>query len=444
MRDRLGIGYADFNAALKALGPPYRPIHNVEGHRNAFSYFKQQQRERILRALRVHFLKAFERGASLDAYVALRGMESLLPDPAWLDRCDLPEDSLMERRLKAWLAEAGVRDPGERGRGLQPIDELLVTNRAALAPIARRVCRLIRAWCTKNSAPLPALWEHADAAENQVLDLADRGGILDFRPLAVEVVLAWLRRQGQWPKAMPLTQDLPTLGLTEELLARQETEAEQQRRRAELERRTIEIGGQRLSTDPVQFVSLIPVVQGTITEAFLRSSRSLTPLAELDPRRTGTRGGAGGGARSARRPTEAQRVAIGFVGELLAFEWLKRQYPNVTPENWRSAYRNHVFGGTSGDDSLGFDFEIFLAKGKRLFEVKTSSTDRLEIELGETEVATAQRYSRGNHYRILFIQNALDSASRSIHVLPNPFSEAGRKLYRLVGTGLRYQFDLKR
>jgi hypothetical protein len=243
---------------------------------------------------------------------------------------------------------------------------------------------------------------------------------------------------------MPLSQDLPTLGLTEELLKNQESEAEQQRRRADQERRTIEIGGQRLSTDPAQFASLIPVIQGTITEAFLRSSKGLSKLAEVKLRRTGARGSTGGGARSARRPTEPQRVAIGFVGELLAFEWLKHHYPNVTPENWRSMYRNYVFGGTSGDDGLGFDFEIFLAKGKRLFEVKTSSTDRLEIELGETEVATAQRYSRGNQYRILFMENALDSASRSIHVLPNPFSEAGRKLYRLVGTGLRYQFDLKR
>jgi hypothetical protein len=67
----------------------------------------------------------------------------------------------------------------------------------------------------------------------------------------------------------------------------------------------------------------------------------------------------------------------------------------------------------------------------------------MEIELGETQVATAQRYSRGTQYRILFIRHALDSASRSIHVLPNPFSEAGRRFYRIVGTGLRYQFDLQ-
>jgi hypothetical protein len=119
LRDRLGIGYADFNAALKALGLPYRPIHNVEGHRNAFSYFKQQQRERILRALRTHFLKVFEGGAPLDAYVVLRGMDTLLPDSAWLDRCDLPDDTLMERRLAAWLTEAGVCEPGERG-GISP------------------------------------------------------------------------------------------------------------------------------------------------------------------------------------------------------------------------------------------------------------------------------------------------------------------------------------
>ena len=78
-----------------------------------------------------------------------------------------------------------------------------------------------------------------------------------------------------------------------------------------------------------------------------------------------------------------------------------------------------------------------------LFEVKASASDRMEIELGETEVEQAQSNQGNDRYRIINVANALDPGKRVLRVLPNPFSNRGRGFYRLIGTGLRYQFKLR-
>ena len=141
--------------------------------------------------------------------------------------------------------------------------------------------------------------------------------------------------------------------------------------------------------------------------------------------------------------TDAQKHATGFVGEILAFEWLKSQYEGVTEECWKSKYRDLVFGGTSGDDSLGYDLEVFLKnKSSYMFEVKATTGTDCVIELGATELETSQRYARTNRYRILFVPNALDASQRRIFVLPNPFSKRGRGMFRATGTGIRFRFTV--
>ena len=91
---------------------------------------------------------------------------------------------------------------------------------------------------------------------------------------------------------------------------------------------------------------------------------------------------------------------------------------------------------------MGYDFEVIRRSGTLLFEVKASTSDRAEIELGETEVDRAQQNHRNDRYRIIYVANALDPGKRFIRVLPNPFSDKGRGFFRLAGTGLRYQFKI--
>jgi hypothetical protein len=441
LRSRLNIGYAEFNQALRGLGVPYRPIHNREGHSHSFAHHKQSQREHILRAIRAHFLKQYEQGVSLDGYLTLRNLNGLTADPEWLDVCDLPTPEMMEKRVAAWLAGAGVKE-GDNGRALSPIESIRATNRRFVGEQATRICRLVRAWCAKKAIPVPLVWTPVAEAKDKLLEMGDRTGVFDFVAVTSELLVASLARQGGWPSSMPATLELAGLGLTEDDLNAEARAGEEERRRAEFERRSIELDGKRVSAEPSDFSALAQALIPTVTNTFLKRPKKLTALEEVKIRRTGGhKSPASGGGK--RRPTDTQKVAIGFVGELLAYEWLKRQYKGVVPENWRSTYRNCMFGGNSGNDGLGYDFEVLLTNRRLLFEVKATASDRLEIELGETEVAFAQKLSRGNQYRILFIPHALDRKARSLYVLPNPFSEVGRRFYRVVGTGLRYQFQMK-
>ena len=63
-------------------------------------------------------------------------------------------------------------------------------------------------------------------------------------------------------------------------------------------------------------------------------------------------GGGGGIGGSRTRPNDVQAAAIGLIGELVAYYWLKAKY-KVGDECWKSTYRNAVFGGQEGNDSLG-------------------------------------------------------------------------------------------
>ena len=112
---------------------------------------------------------------------------------------------------------------------------------------------------------------------------------------------------------------------------------------------------------------------------------------------------------------------------------------NQTPSH---DFLNVVLGGTEGSDFLGYDFIVKRSSDELFYEVKATSGDTLELELGETEVALASRLARTNRYRILFVRNVLDSSRRTIHMLPNPLSPRGSRLFRSLGRGLRYQFSL--
>jgi hypothetical protein len=57
-------------------------------------------------------------------------------------------------------------------------------------------------------------------------------------------------------------------------------------------------------------------------------------------------------------------------------------------------------------------------------------------------VRRAQALGADEEYRILFIQNALDSQQRSIKVLPNPLGPAGLSKYEVAGNSLRLKFNL--
>src|SRR5262249_35814705 len=216
-------------------------------------------------------------------------------------------------------------------------------------------------------------------------------------------------------------------------LRAEESAVEEERRRREQARRTIELDGRSVSADPSEFRGLIDYLNQSISPALLATPAR---FARLEPIRTSTRsrgravGLTGGGGIIADRLSDVQRTAIGLVGELVAYRWLRERYPAFADDCWRSTYRNYVLGGSEGDDTLGYDFEVGRSGRRLYFEVKASLGEAAEIELGASEVAMAQRVARHDQYRILLVRNALDSDRRTIHVLPNPHSPRGVGFYR--------------
>lgn len=72
------------------------------------------------------------------------------------------------------------------------------------------------------------------------------------------------------------------------------------------------------------------------------------------------------------RPTR-KLAPVGLVGEVVGLEWLKRHYRGANDDCWKSIYRNHVLGGTLGNDGLGFDFEVPVGRTSYFFEVKATT-----------------------------------------------------------------------
>ena len=271
-------------------------------------------------------------------------------------------------------------------------------------------------------------------------------GVLDFLILAEEEIFAWMRRKSFWPASMPESLDLVVLGLDEADVQKAKEKAREVIEQAQLEKRSIEIDGRRVAASGEDADELLSMVEASLEDgdSFLETRPEISDLEDF------TRKGRGKqttGKKTKRIPpkerlTDEQKYIIGLFGEKLASIWLAKHYDSYNDGCWKSGYRKAVFGD-SGDDMLGYDFSVTDEKGKSVFfEVKASASDNLAFELGSTEVRAAQKYARINRYRILFIENVLDSGERKIHVLPNPFSTRGQKLLKNIGSGLKFTFQI--
>jgi hypothetical protein len=440
LRQEVKLSLKEINDALRGLDR--QPIHYADEHRAVFAQYLGEQRVVALDRLRHAFLSAYQDGGPLDDYVTARDAYTRLScDPAWLDDHETPPTSLMAAVIDRWLTAALDRRP-ESSVHLAPLDELRQANRAALAEFLGPGRKLVIAWCEKHGQRVPEGWDDP-ALEREQWDLLLARGLTDFEAFSVDRLADWFKTAGLWPAEMPSSLDPEACGVTGDDLARARTEEELAKARQAFERRSIEIAGSRHSAEIENYAKLAQIARESISETFLRARSGFSRLEKVAPR--SKRPHAPGRVTAVRRSlTETQRAATGLVGEVLALEWLKRHYSGANEESWRSGYRDHVLGGKEGDDSLGYDFEVPSGTTTLYFEVKSTAGDQTEIEFSDRELIAARNYARGTRYRILYIPNVLDPSQRSIHVLPNPFSERARDFYNVVGSGLRYRFSLDR
>ncbi len=356
------------------------------------------------------------------------------PDPAWLDEVDVPSELTIEERVSDWLLTVTSERPAPLTDS--PVEELSMANARALASFVKRAAITLPVWARKQSGVAPPSWITAADPEKLISSFRDFG-LLDFRSLDDAAIIGWARRLDLWPGPLPETIDATDLSITHEELAAQVTVEERERWEREQARRKVALDSRPVTLETRSVHELIDSIRAGVTDALLSTTRRPRALA-IVPARTRTSGAGGGGGGSGRRPTSDQTDLVGFMGELVAFEWLKRQY-GVGPEPWRSRNRRFVFPHDDGDDSLGYDFEI-VQRRPLLFELKATTTDDPSFEMSESELRVASDNAANDRYRIIFLNRVNDSTTRSLVVLPNPLSARGYGCYRVVGRGIRYQF----
>jgi hypothetical protein len=319
----------------------------------------------------------------------------------------------------------------------------------ALAPIAR----LIVVKRLGAEAEGARFWRDPDGLEARLTAVANAGGWIDFDPLGEAGLLEWLVRADLWPADWPRS-----LTLADHDLASDDIEA---LKAAERKARDLRLNPPRIlpysggdfvigQTSLASITDRISQLAESNSNLLNSSAKTSRGVSVAPPSGGGVGGGGGGGhGNSTNRMTDEEKRIVGYFGEAIAFAWLKAKFGRkriVDHGCWKSEYRFHACGET-GNDLLGYDFEIQSGRATWFFEVKaTSAADpgNLDmIELGSTEIAKAEvcRAENRSHYRILRVANALRPELATLTILPNPRSEEGLNFYaEQKSTGIRLHF----
>lgn len=436
LRRALDISLEEFNRALRDLGR--QPVHFVAAHEDAFRSYVVNERDALLDAIRLRFLPEFVSVGDLSRYSELRSLPGLERDPDWLDSFERPGRDQMQARVMQWL-DANEITPGSADSRLAPVDVVRQHNEVLLDRQLPRLRDLVTAWCQLNEAPRPEVWSNTMS----VRQVFQRAGCLDFIGLGGPDLLSWADPLNLWPAGMPLSTELITLGLIERDVAKASSQTEAEHERRARERDSIALDGEEHTVGAENLRELVAAARASVTDGFISSTRRVSRLGILPP--PGPRGASGGSARGGSRrgrhaPTNEQKEAIGLVGEVLAFEWLRRAYAETTNDSWVSGYRSLGVGGYEGNDSLGYDFEVVQRSQTLHFEVKATAGDEYEFEMGESELRAA-RAARKDTYRIIFIQEVLDRNRRRLIILPNPLETEHASQFRQVNEGVKFRFN---
>ncbi|MFE9619618.1 sacsin N-terminal ATP-binding-like domain-containing protein [Streptomyces sp. NPDC006384] len=443
LRDALGLDFTAFNAALEAIGPPCHPLTHPELHERAFDEFVHTHTDAILDRLREHYAPLAAAGADVSRYVQARHFEKLAPDPAWLPLFRVPPPEIMRGHVSAWLRAQGVEgddwdDP--QNPTLKPVAELRVANATGLDALVPELVPLVQAWCRAHGVPVPPAWLQAPLMHAK--DGLDRSGLADLSLLTEDQLLQSVFRDLGRPPGMPLTADAAALGLSPANLA---AAASRRPGGSAAPTPTITIGGAEIPVGRDQLARIAELAHQSVDEALLAQPGTvhLTSMAPVTRLRSTSPAGAGASSAQVSRPTDAQREAIGLVGEVVARAWLRRRHRIV---HWRSSYAALLGSpedAAAASNSHGYDFEVPWRNTSLLYEVKALSDAwtrhelEYEFDLGASEHHAATAHAATTRYRILLITSALDPTSRQLFELPNPLSPRGRDCFRIVGHGLR-------
>jgi hypothetical protein len=446
LRRKLDISVSDFNICLERHFPSMALVNNAQEQRQEFDLRVRSRRAELRdRARKARFAR-FSAGEFQRDWPEIREFSFLQPNSAWATSRDDLDDVLIDSHINAVMDN--VLGPVLLDESLLPAwEEVQQDHGKPLHDRLSETRRCVRAWCERAAIQTPVLWE-SDEFAHDLRGHLDAVGALDFVTLTDSLLAEWLERIGAWPEGMALTTDPSGHGLSQDELVEQESaEAEAKAAKARAARQIhfrdcaidlddsmsalVESVSAFLSTEPQTLMS-------PYRNSAIEVIREHSVVAGRQEGKSGNRGNV---PRIARL-SSAQANAIGLVGEMIAYHWLASRDPGIFDETcWKSRNVRFKFEGLTGDDGLGFDFEVPRKGGSVMYEVKATVGDAGVIELGETEVRCAQENSRNDRWRLLVVENALSDRPR-VHMLPNPFHHNSRSLFEFVGNSVRLQFHL--
>lgn len=446
LRRFLNIDYGGFNACLLELSEPI--LSNETELRRVYNAYLQDMKQAIIDRLRRRYLADFLHGRSLGPYLEYRKFAFLQFDESWIATRETLDREVVEIHVAKLLGSTIGNDTDVE---LSPLSGLLDTNRKSVQRVAQDIAPLLSVWCQKNAVPVPAPWESHES--QTVVRFLENAGLLDFNAVRSEEVPGLCRRAGCWPTGMPEGADPSALGLDPAELRAEHSRQDQERQQAEVARRTIVFGGASFDTaDPNFALGVRDVAEQSLTNdnGWLERSpkkvrlETFTVVGEI-----GASGGSGSGgrgrARAERQLSEIQRSTMGLASEWLAYRYLQNRHSGaVDEESWVSTNRRRFFGGSDGDDALGFDFRVKTPQVDWLYEVKSSMDDSGEFELTANEIRVASSVAKDGRrrYRILYVPFVFSPDRWYVLELPNPMGEQTRNQFRIIGRGsVRLRFE---
>ena len=244
------------------------------------------------------------------------------------------------------------------------------------------------------------------------------------------------------------------LRLDQKVIDARSEERLQHKRESERQQQTFEVAGKPFEVGAMSYLELFERLSSLPDPEGPRANKDeFTPLAEAGPSGNGSGGGGGkAGKTSHLRPSAADPDLVGIVGEIHAYRFLRAEFGKdvVTRDAWVSGIRLKVLPLVKGEpdntsDGHGFDFQFRYSGEKWCVEVKATTGDDPQFDLGISEINAATDLARvqGGRWRILRVRNAL-SEQPEFDWLPNPFEEGFSKLFRLHRGGMKVSYIRKK
>lgn len=445
-RERLGIELAAFNASLARTGAQletYPQLHAAQ----LLEYVTDHEVELIL-ALRNAVAPKLERREPAPEYVRLRGeLRSVAPDPNWLCLFKAVPEHLLAERVAAWLATAGAPPLGTNPNALPALQVVRTANLSAATAFAAAAAPLVRTWCARRGLAASEAWREPGASDAKLRTALEAVGVLDFRPLDQDGLLAWSAALGLWPKDMTQTLDRERLGIQATDVEQAEARAREDVEKQEARDRSVCFDGKDQDPKTTDWTWISEVIAAKLPKAVkataLSAQADLLPVVTRDegaerrpPRRSRGEPGA--------NVPQAKKDMIGRLGELVVYHWLKARFPNQDIDAaWISEIGDHQLGRRDGSDDEGFDFRVDYNRQTWQLEVKSSMGDQQIFKMGETQVRAARDAARGRskvRYAIVYVADPHEPSRCRIDVLPNPMSEEADGVLELLGEGVRFGF----